>query len=485
MNKEILDKIPADEQAVAAKLQAVADDMQLSPTFEWELEIQLMEKHKEQTRPAFGWFARIAPTLGWAFTVICVIFLVNWAIRSLVPGLSAGSSTQQPDIAPSAAPSITPMPTAIFTPIPSHFEEDVRHGNICAGPLAVGHDFSVSLTNQDKTGFVAVDPQNVATELHSFAWSPDGRQLAVIGNTGGQGNIYVTDSAEHPLRPLLSNPEVGYLRDASWSRDGNKLVLWSSQNISTMYLVDADGSNLIERELGVQIFGTPQIAPDNRSIIFYGADSSADGLFQARLDGSQPRLINDLVEDASSFAWSPDGTRLAYFEMDRTLGEARLIEEFANGSNIVIANLPIPKGSSSTIPEVSNLSWSADGQSVVFDFGSGAFSGRAVYLARADGIGFIKVAESAHSPTISADGRCLAYIRDKQVFVLDLNDPSLSTRSTFFNDFKPPSKPILMDSMASTAPTPLFLADLPTGRSASGTDKLQWAPAANLIRWNP
>ena len=134
MNKEILDQIPPDEQSMASKLDSVAEDMQLSQTFEWELENQLMEKYKTKTQPLQGWHLKIIPALGWASVAIGAVFLLNWTMRSL-----------SPDLQPSTAE--TPTPTLSF-------EQNVRQGNLCAGPLAVAHNFSVSLTNADKTGFV-------------------------------------------------------------------------------------------------------------------------------------------------------------------------------------------------------------------------------------------------------------------------------------------------------------------------------------------
>jgi hypothetical protein len=65
------------------------------------------------------------------------------------------------------------------------------------------------------------------------------------------------------------------------------------------------------------------------------------------------------------------------------------------------------------------------------------------------------VVDSAYAPTISSDGKCLAYISNKQVFLLDLTRVSSS----------------------STATT-IFLADLPAGRAISDyrLDKLGWKP---------
>jgi Tol biopolymer transport system component len=272
---------------------------------------------------------------------------------------------------------------------------------------------------------------------------------------GGQANISVRDF-EMSRNYLISSSEVGYLRDASWSQDSKRLLMWSSQNNSILYVVNADGNELIERQLNVQIFGTPQFAPDNRSIFFYGADSSSTGLFEATLDGSQTRKFNALVENESGFAFASDGYRLAYMEMDRSLGEARLItEEITTNRKTVLATLPIPKGSGSSIPEVANLRWSPDRRMLVFEFGRSP-SDRVVYLAFADGSELIKVADAAHAPAISSDGRCLAYIINKQVFLVDLADIS----------------------SPSAAIAHVLLADLPTGKSIADfrLDKLQWRP---------
>jgi len=434
MNKDLLNQIPADEQPLASTLFSVGEEMQVSPAFEWELETQLMNAAKKKSQPVQGWTTKIIPALGWAVLAISVIYLISSTISSL--------GTNQP-----AATSDVSSPV-----IP--FESNVRAGNVCTGPLAVAHNFSVSLANPNKTAFITLDVQKAIGELRSFAWSPDGKQLAIAGNTTGTGNIYLTDSTGASLQPVIPNSELGYLMDVAWSRDGKQLISWSLQNNTVVYLVNVDGTGWTEKQLDLQIFETPRFTPDNASIIFYGADQTSSGLFEIKLDGAPTKMLSSLVEDESSSAWSPDGLRLAYMEMDRGAGEARLVvEESANGNKVVIATLPIPKGSGSSIPNSANLSWSADGKVLVFDFGRGAFD-RAIYLAYANGTGLIKLADSAYAPAISAAGDCLAYISNKQVFLMELTGVSIT----------------------STKRTSLLLADLPAGRSIADfrLDRLQW-----------
>ncbi len=441
MNKDVLNQLPIEEQPIASKLDSVVENIQLSQSFQWELETLLMYRAKT-TRPAQNLFTKIMTPVGWAITTICAIALANWAIRSLVPA----------------------QPSTGTTPIPqASFEEQVRRGEICGGPLALAHGFDVFLTNPDKTSFATLDAGKAIGELRSFAWSPDGRQLAIVGNTTGRGNIYLTNSTGNPLQPVLTDSELGYLMGASWSQDGNLLVIWSLQNNKVVYLLMTNGIGFVERDLPVQIFETPQFTPGHESIMFYGADPSlGEGLFQTMLNSSrttnssQTAMISDLVEDEGSFAWSPDGLHLAYVEMDRGLGKANLVVQsrIDPSDKAIIASIPIPKGSGSSLPNSANLSWASDGKSLVFDFGRGAYD-RTVYLAPADGSGLIKVVASAYAPTISSDGKCLAYISNQQVSLLDLT--SVSSAST-------------------TAP--VVLADLPAGNAISDyrLDKLQWKP---------
>lgn len=437
MNKELFDQLPADEQSVAAKLNSAADNMKVPQDFQWKLETQLMDAHQNKSQPAKGWFAKLIVPVAWTFAAVLGFFLLNWTIRSIIPSKQApGSSSTE-----------IPLET---------FESNVRQGNMCEGPLALAHGFSAFMSNSGKTEFVDLDPQRTIGELRSLSWSPNGEQLALVGNTTGTGNIYLTDSAGRQLQPVLSNSELGYLMDVAWSRDGKRLLTWSVQNNTIVYLMNTDGSGLVEIQLDMQIFGTPQFTPDGKSIVYYGVDSTTDGLFEFLLDGSQTRLINDLVEDDSGFAFSPDGSRLAYVAMDRVSGGAILMVHDLETRAILAlpGGLPIPKGSGSSIPNAAHLSWSKDGTKLVFEFGT-SMTDRAIYLAYVDGTALVKLANSAHAPTISSDGNCLAFISDKQVFLLDLTDISLT----------------------SVMPTPIILADLSAGRSIPDfrLDTLQWA----------
>jgi hypothetical protein len=252
MNKDLMNQLPADEQPVAAKLNSLAEDMQLSQSFQWDLETQLMEKAKTQTRPV--WHSKLLPTLAWTVLAAGALFLLNWTVRSLVPDSQ-------------------PVPGRIPDTVPS-FAALVRQGEICRGPLAAVHGFTGYLTNEDMTGFVLLDQEQALDEVRSVAWSPDGTQLAIAGNTTGQGSVLFIDPAGLQPDYLLYGPELGYLRDVAWSRDGRQMALWSSQNLTTLYLLSTLGHDLIEKQLEVQILGTPQFAPDG-NIFFYGADRTA------------------------------------------------------------------------------------------------------------------------------------------------------------------------------------------------------------------
>ena len=429
MNKDLLDQLSADEQPMAERLMSVAEEMKISPNFQRTLETQLMNANKSKNQPAQGWHIKLFSLTGWAVLILIGVVLLNWSIRSLAVNQPAAETT--PDSA-------------------STFADEVRQGAICANPLALGHNFSVFISNPDKTDFIELDPQRNIGELRSFAWSSDG-QLAVVGNTTGTGIIYLWNPADNSLSPVVPSSDFGYLMDTTWSRDGNTLLTWSVQNNTTVYRVNKDGTGLKENQLGMYFSTAPQFAPSDQTVVFYGSDPSSYGLFEFDLGDSQIKTISNLVEDTTGFAWSPNGSRLAYFEMDRILGEARLVvENFESGDKTTLATLPIPKGSGSSIPNAANLSWSHDGTKLVFEFGRGA-SDRAIYLANADGTGLVKLVESAYAPTISSDGNCLAYISNKQVFLLDLRNK---------------------------AATPLLIADLPAGRSISDfrLDKLQWQP---------
>jgi WD40 repeat protein len=435
MNKELLDKLPADERSVAEHLSSAAEYIKLSESFQWTLEVQLMNAYPSQNKGRSLLMSFMRP-VAWALTVLIAVLLAGWMLRTLLPPI---------------------QPAALPTPVQEDsFGSKVRQGDICAGPLALEHSFAAFLTNKNKTGFIELDEEKNIGEIRSFMWSQDGSRLAILGNTTGQANIYLTDVQENSLQAAFTNPELDYMMGAAWSRDGKQFVMWSAQNNKVPYLLNADGTGLVEKPLNMQILGTPQFAPDGLSVVFYGADSSSSGLFEMMLVDSQVSLLNSSVAGDSSFAFSPDGSHLAYMEYDRDLGEARLVSEDLTLREItILGTLPMPKGSGSSLPKTANLNWSADGKLVLFDLGRGA-NDRGIYLAHADGTGMAKVVDSGYAPSISSDGRCLAYISDKKVFLLDMAAVS--------------SNPVPTASLVSV--------DLPAGRSTPSyqLDKLQWQP---------
>ncbi len=399
--------------------------------------------------------------------IYTAIFRLLFVMVLLALTLTA-CGTKQADITPTEqsivveTPLVTPqVPTSSIPDelYPSFIPLITKPDILSTDQMAFMYGFTVFIFNQNKDAFEKLNPKGFG-ELRSISWSSDGKTLAMVGiggTTSIESNIYVVDSNGNNFHPLVPEP-MPYLMGVNWSHDGKRLVAWSIEDVTVLYLVNSDGTGLTKIKLDRQVFGKPQFAPDDASLYLVGANESSSGLFQVGLDGSLTRQVSGLVTNVEAFAWSADGSRLACIEVDRDKKETRLTIENTNGSKkITAATFPFSElnGDGNTL----NFEWTPDGKYILFDIELG-FDDYAIYAANADGTGARKLIESARIPSISADGKWLAYIGlEKKV------PPKLLIAD-------------LISALASTDPiTPIVVSELPAKRNGfKELDKILWMP---------
>ncbi len=172
---------------------------------------------------------------------------------------------------------------------------------------------------------------------HSPTWSPDGRSIAVVRETGatldaigrhagGYKSLVVVDveSGETEVRVRSDEFEGwGYLR---WSPDGLKFAY---DRRTYLWIMDADGSNAEQlfppqRILGSSLSHAMSWSPDGSEIAFVrGRDFGKMNINIVNVDGSGHRVLEGVSGILFDPAWSPDGNRIAYVDSSyRVLSES-------------------------------------------------------------------------------------------------------------------------------------------------------------------
>jgi Tol biopolymer transport system component len=162
-------------------------------------------------------------------------------------------------------------------------------------------------------------------------FSPDGRRIAFVRLTRSVADatvsLYTIDRLGRHAAPLLSD---GVDISPAWSPDGKTIAFsrLAEKSLpieqSTLYLADADGSN-VRPLAGGSIRGvSPAWSPDGRRIAFVsfadhnGALCSSDGcppngeIYVVDLDGTRLTRLTASKADDEHPAWSPDGSRIAF-----------------------------------------------------------------------------------------------------------------------------------------------------------------------------
>ncbi len=234
------------------------------------------------------------------------------------------------------------------------------------GPSGQRDIWTVAADGSDAVGGGVRVTQDSALDW-SPTWSPDGRYLYFSSTRGGTMNLWRVPIEERSGRTLgepepITTPSTwsGFL---AFSRDGTRLAFASLDYRSTLLRVAFDAAREailgppVPILKGTRAIRDHELSPDGEWIAFTEAGVRED-LFVARVDGTQYRRLTDDAFRDRGPAWSPDGTRVAFYS-DRS-GGYDLWAIRPDGSGLV----PLTSGTGlSGFP-----AWSPDGKAIAFGF---------------------------------------------------------------------------------------------------------------------
>ena len=156
-----------------------------------------------------------------------------------------------------------------------------------------------------------------ASGFPQFSSSRDGTVVyrRVTENTRGAGRLAWIDVTGKP-QPLPTKP-LQYAGTPRLSPDGKKLVTVVRDGAGgDVWVYDIERDAMTRLTFGSETFASTIWSRDGRYVVF---GSIGNGLYWARADGGgEPRLLVPGKAIAFPFSFSPDGRRLAYYEVSGT-----------------------------------------------------------------------------------------------------------------------------------------------------------------------
>lgn len=233
------------------------------------------------------------------------------------------------------------------------------------------------------------------------AWSPDGSRIAFVrGFVEEDAGIYVMDPNGTDLRRIT---DEGSLVDGAdlgpvWSPDGSRIAFaregreaGADIGSTEIYVVDADGTNLVRLTNTPVNEYEPDWSPDGAWISFIGFDAASGGrppspfrLYVMRSDGTGIRELGR--ENVQGPAWSPDGSEIAY--VDYETGSIMAIRPDGSGRRRILDVAELVGG----VHLVDDITWSPDGTRLAFMAGPDDTDTH-IYVVNRDGSGVEQVTD--------------------------------------------------------------------------------------------
>jgi dipeptidyl aminopeptidase/acylaminoacyl peptidase len=197
------------------------------------------------------------------------------------------------------------------------------------GEVPTGSSWDVYTMNADGTGRRQVTDDGAFDAAPS--WSPDGSRIAYASDKGDPDrptcevhvacdrDIFAMNADGSAPVQLTNEPGADWQPD--WGPDG-RIVFVSDRadEAGDIFVMNADGTGVTRITATPEHEYQPRWSPDGSHIAFVRSDGNSAALFVMESDGSNEiQIARDLATSFSvepdildTFAWSPDGTMLAF-----------------------------------------------------------------------------------------------------------------------------------------------------------------------------
>ena len=164
----------------------------------------------------------------------------------------------------------------------------------------------------------------------------------------------------------------------AWSSDGSKLLIWRTweARVGTpgcprcgrlgwtgLFVLNADGTEtrLVVHRPGPGIYPGGSFSPDGSKVVF----ATRGGIYAVDADGGTPRLLTRIIDSyLLNPMFSPDGTKIAYFEFQGLPGHTlRVMNADGTGDRVLLDSQAVDCIYPSTLVRPT---WSPDGTQIAF-----------------------------------------------------------------------------------------------------------------------
>ena len=222
--------------------------------------------------------------------------------------------------------------------------------------------FDIYLMNDDGTNPVNITAViNEGADFTDYAWSADGKHLAINATVGAlQTDIVVVD-VENVLAAYNATDTPGLDRSPSWSQDQGTIVFESKRDGNwDVYRMNADGTaqlNLTNTS-SPNSNHSPSISPDGDLIVYESTISGNGGQIHIMgMDGSDPIELTQILGTGERPTWSPSADKIAYIASTNDGYSIQVIHEDDGSIDTLVDGMGIIP----TYPV-----WSDDGSHIAF-----------------------------------------------------------------------------------------------------------------------